>query len=226
MAYVSYAYATDSPYYKSSVNDEISNYVDYLNNNTTGTNWYKWEFGQLPYDASDYDPDNDGQQQFIEDSLEYLDQEKSLVENENVVIAHGYADWGYGFSHPYTTSLGTSAYGATVYAETYVREREIRGFVWHEATHNYGAWHDDATYKVNGSEEMYDITPLTMSYLHNEDGQVDTTWEGGSDDPYEYCWGRDNYAWPYFEDRPERHDISRLSDCSLSEVQNWIDSHY
>lgn len=226
MAIVSIAVPEGEPTYWSAVDDEITNYVDYLNTNTSGTTFSKYDYGNVPFWGDDYCISYSCNGQFIEDVLNHLDKERSLIENENVVIPHGVAAWGYGRSKQVTTDLGTNAYGCTVYADGLVGKREIRGFVWHEASHNYGAWHDDATYKVNGYDEMYDITPMTMSYLHAENGEVDTTWEGGSDDPYEYCWGRDNYAWPYFEDRPERHDISRLSDCALNKIQNWIDTNY
>lgn len=230
MAYIDFAYADDSPAYRGAVNEEVTNLVNYLNNNTSGTTWNKEDWGHVPYDPNDYkyvdDTKDTDEKEFITDVVNYLDNNEAIIDGENIVIAHAKEEWGYGRSYPVETDNGTNVHGCTVYAGSLVGEREIRGFTWHEAIHSYGANHNDATYKVDGYDRMYDITPMTMSYLHAEDGTVDTTWEGGAEDPYEYCWGRANYAYPSFKDRPDRHNIHTLSDCSLDEVQGWIDYHY
>ena len=175
------------------VENETQALVDYLNE--WGSSDYIYDdLGDCGINATAYKPTSKGEKKFIKDALDTLDQNEGLTEYDNVILSHDIGAWGYGRSMQYEVPSGVKVHGCTVYSgNTYIGDWEIRGFVWHEAVHSYGADHHDGRYRLNYQNDIHGITPLCMSYLYNESDEVDTTWEGGGNIPYGFCKGKGNF---------------------------------
>lgn len=215
MSYISYTHASGDPGRRGLVEEETKNLVNYLNDSgdVSGT-YYQFSFGDCGVHAGGYGDTDDEEKQFIDDVIENMS--GSLVDGETLCIAHGKALWGYGRARLVTTDSGKDITGCTVYAGSgFTGDWEVRGFTWHEAMHSFGANHEDGRFSLDGNYEMYDITPMAMSYLYDNSGEVDTTWEGTGTIPHDFCWGKNNEKYEYQLDSMEdNHTIHELAYCA------------
>ena len=222
MSYMIFAHSSSDPARMDFVNDELQDLKNYLETNTSDDWWFE-DMGDCGVNCKDdkYGSGGAGEEAFIEDALDALDQNEGLVPGDNIILAHDNAVWGYGRSHPYNLPDGGEVHGCTVYAgNTAIGGWEIKGFTWHEAMHSYGADHADGRYRVGGTGDgMYGITPMCMSYLKDGDFEVDTTWSGGGNIPSEFCTGDLNYTGEYrYQDKRKNHYLSTLSSCTTNNV--------
>ena len=223
MPYVSFAAARGWPWRANLVREEARNLVDYLGRTTEGV-WRFDDFGELGIAPTDH---VDTEHTFIERAMEWLDENHSLTAEENVLIAHDVAQWGYGQSHSYRTRDGETTRGALVYAGAGpVADWEVRGMAWHEAAHAYGADHVDGDFDVD-DDRYTGLTPMCWSYLLEPSDswfwtqEASTTWEGGGETPERYANGRENRE-HYFDDPV--HYADRFGRYTLEKIANWLDS--
>ena len=222
--YVSFAATAGWPSRAGLVREEARNVADYLDRTTDG-DWRFDDLGELGVAPLDY---VDTEHSFIRRAMRWLDDHRTLTAEENVLIAHGVAQWGYGQSDVYETHGGERTRGALVYAGTLLVGRwEVRGMTWHEAAHAYGADHVDGDFRVNGDDRYTGLTPMCWSYLlEPNDGwfwtqEASTTWEGGGETPERFTNGRENRQ-HYFHDPV--HYADRYSRYTRGKVEDWIAS--
>ncbi|MFC5970957.1 hypothetical protein ACFPYI_06385 [Halomarina salina] len=224
MPYVSFAAAAGWPRWATLVREEARNVVDYLDD-TTDADWQFWDFGRLGVAPAEF---VDTEHSFIERAMSWLDEHRSLTAEENVLIAHDVAQWGYGQSDTYVTDDGEWTRGALVYADPFsVGSWEVRGMTWHEAGHAYGASHADGDFRVDANGCYTELTPMCWSYLlEPNDGwfwtqEASTTWEGSDEPPERFANGLQNREHQF--DDPVHH-ADRYSRYTREKVANWLDS--
>lgn len=117
-------------------------------------------------------------------------------------------DWGYGRADTSGVDVDLDQDGTketTIYpvralsmeqSGTSDPNKVTTGFVMHEEAHCFGAEHRDGDHYLetfNGTDYIYDISPMGYAYTYDKNESVDTCFAGGGTIPDYFCVN-DNYA--------------------------------
>jgi hypothetical protein len=155
--------------------DEMANWLDNNLETSTDISFYRWDFGEIPINDGEYGEGQSGQNNFANDALQHIGENRAVVDGENILIGHEIASWGYGGDgYTYTNSDGKKIWGSVVYIGQYVQDWTKRVFTWHELAHNYGAKHEHGDYSTNSNNKITAITPMLVSYIRDPYGNCNT----------------------------------------------------
>jgi len=222
--------AETATYNKGDIEDECSNAANWLDNqlidhSANYGNIYNWE-DQHGIDDDEYDPDKDGEIQFLEDVVEFYHDRGALISGDVVVVPHRRARWGYGRKSK--IELDDSIYdGCLVYAGINFNSWERRAMTWHEIGHAFGADHRHGKYNL---DDVYidDIHPMGTAYTVDSDGVVDTEFEGNPDArPDDFDCGylpNNSHYHKSWADKSLTHIWDKFSPCARNVMEQYLDS--
>lgn len=155
--------------------DEVESWIE--DNMSLSEPISRADYYELTVNDNDYAETDSGEENFAMDALEEIATWYNPEHLENILIGHEIGAWGYGKAHhDYDTSSGETLRGATVYVGAAITKNEKGLFCWHEAGHNWGAFHPDAEYRTNDWNEIVGATPMISGYLIDEDDDSRTTY--------------------------------------------------
>jgi hypothetical protein len=126
---------------------------------------------------------------------------------------------------------GKLLHGCLIYAGVFNTPWETFGFTKHEVGHAFGSDHPQGCYDLtdNGfGSGIYNISPMLLSYLYNESGDVDTNWAGDAQAPDNVCNGgraNNQYQWKSGLDKESLHTTT-FSDITKYEIKEWAKRIY
>jgi len=214
---------------KDSFDNEIPNLVTYLNNFASNNN-YDIEFYDNIWDYPNLSGSEDSKKEYALAVDKYLNDQTVMVKDDIILCPYTVSAWGYG-QHYYIEEHGPGIHYCLVCTGTGTVPWETRGFVWHETGHALRARHGMGDYSLNSNDEMYDITPMCMAYLQNDDYDPDTVAAAKDDDTFYFCDGKGDGVYDFKHGRAttsarrKNHDINRYGSCTKEKIKDWMDDH-
>jgi len=221
-------------WYLSRVKDGVDNTAADADANCDG-NWGSIHYGSLKNSATrpgDYNKDEQGERDYMDDMMNHLLDNETVIDNDVFVIPDEVFEWGYG-RHDKLSKNGKTVHMCRVYAGyggQAAWEPEI--MTQHEAGHA-GAdgpfyHHELADLDKDANDDWSRFTVMGASYGRDNQGDGDMSFKSTASPPSTFSCNNDANNSGHIISDPHRQEfhVREFSSCMHNKLSKWRNNNF